>query len=431
MRTILLACLAVLLAGAAHAEPQSKPAQAWLLGDWGGYRTKLFDWGVDLQVSYVNEIAYNAQGGVRNLVDYTDQVAVGATFDLERLVGLHDARIQVTYSERAGRNLVDDAQLGTLQLVQEVYGRGQTVRLTELWFEQGYFDNHLSWKIGRLPVGGDFAAFSCDFQNLTFCGGNPGNLVGNYIFNWPISQWGTRLKAKIDGFGYVEAGIYDQNPQYLGFDNKLWPVFYQGSTGVLLPAEIAWLPTSADGRLTGSYKVGGWYSTSPGTDVATDVNGNLAALSGLPAATRQGLYGAYVNFEQQLTRNASEDPKGGLRLFFNAVFADSATATTDRQLAVGAWYTGPFESRPHDVIAFAAGTTHVNSRIVDVAVLQNILGMGPVYQKSAEYVFELDYTFTPRAGFILRPNVQYIASPGAPAVTHDVWVLGLKSVLTF
>ena len=88
MRTILLACLAVLLAGAAHAEPQSKPAQAWLLGDWGGYRTKLFDWGVDLQVSYVNEIAYNAQGGVRNLVDYTDQVAVGATFDLERLFGL-------------------------------------------------------------------------------------------------------------------------------------------------------------------------------------------------------------------------------------------------------------------------------------------------------------------------------------------------------
>ena len=29
----------------------------------------------------------------------------------------------------------------------------------------------------RLTVGEDFASFSCDFQNLTFCGAQPGNLV--------------------------------------------------------------------------------------------------------------------------------------------------------------------------------------------------------------------------------------------------------------
>jgi porin len=430
IRTALLSFAALLLAPLAGAEPLSQPAQPWLTGDWNGFRTRLFERGLDLQLVHVSELAYNAAGGSRTLATYTDQVALGATFDLERLFGLHDARFQVTYTERAGRNLVDDAQLGTLQLVQEVYGRGQTVRLTEMWFEQGYFGNTLSWKWGRLPVGGDFAAFPCDFQNLTFCGSQPGNLVGNYIFNWPISQWGTRLKARL-GAAYLQAGVYDQNDQYLGYDNKLLPVFYQGSTGALVPVEVGWLPALAGGRLPGSYRIGAWYSSSVANDAVLDVTGGLAGLSGLPPAHRQGRYGGYLTFQQQMTRNDSPNPNGGLRMFFNAVFADAATSTLDRQLVVGAWYTGPFASRPNDVIAFAAGTTHINSRIVEEAILQNAQGLGPLSEKSAEYVLELDYTFVPVPGFLVRPNLQYIASPGAGSTTRDVFVLGLKTIISF
>jgi carbohydrate-selective porin OprB len=47
-----------------------------------------------------------------------------------------DAIFQVTFTERTGRNLVTDAQLNTLQLVQEVWGRGQTARLTQFWYDQ-------------------------------------------------------------------------------------------------------------------------------------------------------------------------------------------------------------------------------------------------------------------------------------------------------
>jgi porin len=91
----------------------------------------------------------------------------------------------------------------------------------------------------------------------------------------------------------------------------------------------------------------------------------------------------------------------------------------DRQIALGAWYTGPFSARPNDVVAFAAGTTHVNHRAADAAV------------KNSEYVFELDYTFVPTPGFLVRPNVQYIYSPGGSSTTKDVWVLGLKTVINF
>ena len=112
--------LALLLAGvgAASAETARRPAEPRVFGDME-WRSKLFDKGVDLQLVYVSESAYNLGGGTKQLVDYTDQVAVGTTFDLERIVGLKDAVIQVTYTSRAGRNLVDDANLGTFQLVQE------------------------------------------------------------------------------------------------------------------------------------------------------------------------------------------------------------------------------------------------------------------------------------------------------------------------
>ena len=416
--------------GIGHAEPLPKPTDPRVLGDWA-LRDRLFERGLDFQLGYVTETATNLSGGTRSVVDYTHQVTVGATFDLERLVGLHDAVIQVTYTERAGRNLVDDAQLGTLQLVQEVWGRGQTVRLTELSFEQKYFSQLVSWKWGRLPVGGDFAVFPCDFQNLTFCGSQPGNIAGGYIFNWPISQWGTRVKVNLADFGYYQLGIYDQNDQYLGFTDKLLPVWYAGSSGVLLPVELAWLPRFAGGTLAGSYKIGAWYSSASANDAVLDVNGDLAALTGVSPLRRQGLYGGYLSFQQQITRTSSDNPNGGLKLFLNAVFADPATSTIEQQIAIGAWYTGPFSFRPNDVIAFAAGTTRLNSRVTDVGALQNALGTGPGPVKTAEYVFELDYTFVPTPGFLVRPNVQYILSSGGSSINKEIWVLGLKTVITF
>jgi porin len=184
--------VAVVLASiGAHAETPDAPAapsEPWLLGSWGGARTRLFDRGVDLQLGFVGEAAYNAAGGVKSLGSFTGQSLFGATFDLEKLITLPNTKLQVSYTSRYGRNLVDDAGLDTLQLVQEVWGRGQTVRLTQLFLEHRFFEELLTVRWGRVAMGDAFAAFSCDFQNLTFCGSPPGNIVGNYIYNWPISQ---------------------------------------------------------------------------------------------------------------------------------------------------------------------------------------------------------------------------------------------------
>ncbi len=429
--TLITIIVGLLVCNGAYAQKPTAPSEPWLLGNWGGFRTHLFEKGVDFQITYVSEVGYNPVGGAKSLATYTDQVAVGATLDLEKLITLPNSLLQITYTERAGRNLVEDAGLDTLQLVQEVYGRGQTVRLTQFYLEHRFFNDLINLRWGRSSMGDSFAVFSCDFQNLTFCGSQPGNLVGNYIYNWPISQWGARVRVAIDGFGYVQAGAYDQNEQYLGYENKLWPVWYSGSTGVLLPFELAWLPTFDNGRLPGSYKIGAWYSTSALNDLIFDVNGNLAALTGDPAMQRRGLYGGYLTFQQQVTRNGSSDPNAGLKLFLNAAVADGETSATSFQIAAGLLYTGTFSSRPHDSIGFAIGTTQVNQRLTDLQNLQNAMGLGPVPVRNSEYVMELFYTIAPVPGLLIRPNVQYIATPGATSQNANIFVLGLKSVISF
>jgi carbohydrate-selective porin OprB len=68
-----VALATLLLVNGAHAEdPAAKTSEEttaaaapvpWLLGDWGGYRTRLQQDGIDLQLGYTAEIAANTQGG--------------------------------------------------------------------------------------------------------------------------------------------------------------------------------------------------------------------------------------------------------------------------------------------------------------------------------------------------------------------------------
>ena len=422
--------LAAALAGIGTARAEDA-GNGKLTGDWGGVRTDLQKAGVDFQLGYTSELAYNPAGGTKDQLSYTDQLSFGATFDLDRLLGVHDAKIQLTITDRNGRNLSDDAQLGTLQQVQEVFGRGQTWRLTQFWYDQTYFSGLLDWKVGRLTVGEDFASFTCSFQNLTFCGSQPGNIVGNYWYNWPVSQWATRLKANIKGVGYIQTGAYQMNPGFLNVDQAVLPNTPPGTTGVMIPVEFGWTPTLGQARLPGSYKFGAWYDTSTANDVFDDEDGNPEVLTGRPFEERHGRYGAYINFLQQLTRPNPDDPSQGLSVFLNATIADQRTSTIDKQVALGLVYKGPFDARPKDEIGLAAGWTHVNDRVAKGQRLQNEAGLGPVSVQNAEYAFELYYGLQATDWMMARPNIQYVHLPGGTRHNDDVVVLGLKTSIDF
>jgi porin len=101
------------------------------------------------------------------------------------------------------------------------------------------------------------------------------------------------------------------------------------------------------------------------------------------------------------------------------------------QIAGGLVYTGPFSERPNDQISFGAGTTQVNPRLIGVQNTLSGLGLQPASVKNSEYVFELQYAFVPLPGFTLRPNIQYVYTPGTNSANVNILVLGLKTVINF
>lgn len=422
----LLAAVIVLCGTARAGAPQPFSPQLFL--DWDDIREMLSQRGIDFRIGYVSETATNLQGGSQQLWRYTDQWTFWTHLDLQKLFGVPRGELDIIITDRNGRNLSADAHLDSLQQVQELYGRGQTWRWTEFWYEQVFPKGGLDWKIGRMPVGNDFAAFSCEFMNLTFCGSAPGNIAGSYWYNWPVSQWATRVKATWTRFGYAELGAYAINPSLLLTRNAMNLGNPPGTTGVLAPFEIAWLPTFRD--LAGGYKIGGWYSSATAPDVVDNTVEEPLVIDGGAPLMHHGQYGAYFNFEQRLTAPDGRGSPRGLSVFVNGTYADRRTSTLDSQLSLGMLYTGPIASRPQDELGLAVGETHVNGRVAAVERLQNEEGDGPVPVQTSEWAGEIFYDLHPVGWLDLRPNFQYVAQPGGVAGRRDDVIYGMRVAMS-
>src|SRR6185312_13012671 len=268
MRAIIGTCMAALLAAAGPALALDKALGPGLTGNWGGLRDELKDQGWEFQVRGLAEGATNPSGGTRQASAGAGQLEFAALADLGKLIGDDGGALEAKISDRFGANLVTAAGLNTLMQPQEIWGRGDIWRLSQLAFSQTLFDKKLGIELGRINPGGDFDVFACNFQNLNFCGPPPGALDGDYWFDFPVSQWGARVTVNPSDEFDAEAGVYQINPRNLrrGFN-----LDFSGGTGSLIPYKVEWKPKLLS-DLPGDYELGGWYSTMQAPDVFYDVN---------------------------------------------------------------------------------------------------------------------------------------------------------------
>ncbi|KNC06930.1 carbohydrate porin [Pseudomonas coleopterorum] len=426
---------ALSLAGSVHAAGAFTEESPWMTGDWGGARTELLEKGYDFSLEYVGEVGSNLNGGYNDdtTARYSDQFALGVKMDLEKILGWNDAEFKLAITERSGRNIsndrIGDPRAGTLSSSQEVWGRGQTWRLTQMWYKQGYFDNKLNVKIGRFGPGEEFNSFPCDFQNLAFCGSQVGNWVGNIWYNWPVSQWALRIKYNITPEVYAQVGVFEQNPSYLETGNG-FKLSGSGTKGMILPVELVWTPKLND--LPGEYRLGYYYSTAKADDVYEDGNGQAAAVSGASYKSHSSKHGAWIVAQQQLTSHNGSAARG-LSIFANATVHDKDTNFVDNYQQIGLTYMGPFDARPKDDIGVGIARIHVNDDVRKNRRLVNDLNNvddydNPTYLpiQDTEYNAEIYYGFHVTNWLTVRPNVQYIKHPGGVNQVDDALVAGLK-----
>lgn len=407
----------------------------YMFGDWGGRRTQLENHGVKFNVDYTMESASNLAGGYKTSTTarYSDQQAFGVNLDLEKLLNWQSSEFQATITNRDGQNLSDhiaDRRTGMLSSVQEVYGRGQTWRLTQLWLRKGLFDDTLDIKAGRLGVGEDFDHVDSKFQNLAFGNGQAGNWRGDHWMNWPISQWGARVKVNFDPEWLFQVGFYNQNPyNYARGDGFRFE--FSPTEGNLIPAEIGWQPKFGPENLPGNYRLGFYYTSAKDLAYGSYHKGTYGN-------DHAHAYGGYLLAKQQLTTQAG-DPDRGLGLVVQAVINDHKTSKTDNYQAVSVTWTGPFDIRPKDEIGLGVARIHVNSTYSQMQRRQNHEHGVSIYsdrtylpiQSGAEWNYELYYNIHLANWISLRPNLQFITSPGAVSEVDNALVGGLMANVSF
>ena len=412
----------------------------WMLGDWDGTRTALLEKGYDFTFGYTGEMGSNLQGGYDHdrTARYSDQFTFASHLDLEKILGWHDTEFQLAITERHGQNIsndrINDPRVGGFTSAQEVWGRGETWRLTQLWIKQKYFDGALDVKFGRFGEGEDFNSFPCDFQNLAFCGSQVGNWVGGIWYNWPVSQWALRVRYNLNDELYAQVGVFEQNPSNLESGNG-FKLSGSGTQGAVMPIEWVWSPRV--NGLKGEYRAGYYYSNAKAQDVLKDSNGQPAALSGQAYRSSSSKHGFWLGAQQQVTSLASDQSRG-LSLFANATMHDKKTNAIDNYVQAGGVYKGPFDARAKDDIGLAVARVHVNpgyrknARLINQAAgLDDYDNPGFLPVQDTEYSTELYYGIHLADWLTVRPNLQYIRHPGGVSQVDAALIGGLKIQSSF
>ncbi len=96
------------------------------------------------------------------------EVGLGFDADLGKLTGTQAGIVHALFTTRFGSSLSTTA-LGNLISVQEVYGDGQTARVTYLDYEQFLLEEKLSIELGKINQQNDFIAGSSSWDGNLYC----------------------------------------------------------------------------------------------------------------------------------------------------------------------------------------------------------------------------------------------------------------------
>ena len=416
----------------------------FITGDWGGFRTQLHNWGIDFNLDYYSEMAGNIKGGKDNFSGYSkglgeswayaDQALFGVDLDFQKMICWEGGSFEAYFTKRNGESLGLYTNPAPLQEYQQIYGRGQTWRITNLWFKQKFDDDLLEWKVGLIPIGEEFGNFySFPFENLTFCAGTPGNVAGYSQFNWPVSQWATDLKINVTKTLAVKVGLFAfndywiSNNYYLRIDNP------GGTSGAIIPVEISWNPKL---HIFGKDLPGNWNFTIWGNTNNKETTGAAKSWLGSAPGVAPGLlgpsqfagdYGYAVSIWQQVTAPDPNRPKTGLTLFASNTWVDPRTSFQNLQAFTGAYYWGLWSKRPDDSCGLAWGYNRVAGNVQNaqrqyIAAHPNS-GFGV---QSNEFVGEVFYSFDVYHGLNIQPDLQYIINPGGYTRATNQVIFGVQ-----
>ena len=381
----------------------------WMFGDWNGKRSALKDKGYNFTLGYTGDYAtiLDSEKGSGHPNAYADQANIAVDFDLAKILNWEDTEARINITKRGGNALQNESDVlnGQMSQVQEIYGRGQTFRLTELYIKKKFFDGKLDIKAGHFGETYDFSSMDCEFMNVAICGSQFGNwanspaLGGSDWLNGPVSAWALRAKYNISHDLYAQVGVYEHNLDNLkrsqGFNLKM------NGDGVVIPMEVVWSPLV--NHLLGIYRVG-YYTTTFKEKNADDDSSDI----------KQGVW---LHAKQQVTSFKGDDKRGLSLALQVGAYGDRNNGPIKDYQSIVATFKGPFNSRLNDEIGVGSTKLTGNDKY------------NSAYD--SEYNAEIYYAYHYAPWLTVRPNIQYVSNIGALESRGDAWISGIKFNTSF
>lgn len=388
-----------------------------LTGDWGGFRSKLADLGIDFSPVYTGEVMNEAAGGhAGNRTIYDHNLNLPLTVDLEKALGWRGATFHANAFWLAGRSLTDDC-IGDLANISNISAY-PTWRLNELWLAQTFWDKKASIKIGSLATDSDFfvPAASALFLNSSF---GCFSLIAANLPNppiYPVAAPGVRFWVQPDPRVYFQVGIYDGDSGAQDVNKNGTDFHLAQADGALIFSEIGYNlhPGADDKTLDGALKIGSFIHTK-----SLQTWSHLIAGSGDPQSLNFGVYGIA---EHDLYKRDGQKLTGFIR---------GGGAPDDRNvigwyLDAGLNFTGLLPGRANDVAGIAFARSTFSRSYGDYVQATDGFRLS-----GAEMVIEATYRAQITPWWTVQPDLQIILAPSGDPKCDTALVVGLRTGISF
>ena len=435
------------------------PSRTNLLGDMFGLRTLLGNYGITLNLTDVEEVLGNTQGGIRQGATYDALTTLTIELDTMKAFGWAGGTFHVSGLQIRGRDL-SQFYLDNLQTASGIEA-DDTTRLWELWYDQSFLDNKADVKIGQQSIDQEFLVSQGSGLFVNTAMGWPVVPTQDMYAGgptYPLSSLGIRLRDQPGGGFTVLGGVFQDNPPGGPFNNDSqllgsteWGGNFNLRTGALFIAELQYAlnqPSTGDmarpGQqqgLPGTYKLGFWYDTAPFPSPRYDNTGLSLAnpnSDGVPVTLLHN-FSIYGVMDQVVWQ---PDPQAPRAL---GVFLRVMGALGDRNLISfgangGVTLKAPLPTRDNDTFGVGFGFAKVSSAAVGLSQDIGFYTQNPSYPvRSSETFIEVTYLAQVAAWLVLQPDFQYVFNPGGgipnpnnptQRIGNEL-ILGTRATITF
>jgi porin len=429
-----------------------------LLGDAGGVRSGLWNFGISIGIQDINEVWGNVSGGVKRGAAYDGVTLLSVGLDTQRAFGWEGGTFNVSAWNIRGRNIATDNLLN-LQTPSGILA-DDTTRFWEIWFQQSFLDGRFDVRLGQQSLDQEFMTSQSAALFLNTAMGWPVLPSADLYAGgpaYPLSSLGVRLRGQPASGITALLGVFQDNPPGGPFndDGQLrgstrWGGNFNLRTGALVIGEIQYALNqpgngdmasgSAPGGLPGTYKLGFWYDSGPFPDQRFDTAGlPLASASSTGAnALLWNNFSIYAVADQMVWRPAEDSPRS-INVFARLMGAPGDRNLINFSVNGGITLKAPFEGREDDTVGIGFGIARISNSArafdKDVAFFSGV----PLPVRSTETFIELTYQINVAPWWQVQPDFQYVFNPsGGIANPNDPTkrvgneaIFGLRNTITF